>query len=87
LSRHTDGGQALARRGRVFEFVSGFARGYAATSWIFLPIHENMVFVTVEMEVLRITQINMIEKWIFLNFKKWGEIRVFFGFSHKHVCF
>ncbi|MDH4239649.1 MAG: hypothetical protein OEW48_08810 [Phycisphaerae bacterium] len=41
---------------------SGFARGYAATSWIFLPILEIAVFFPVEMAVLRIAQINMIEK-------------------------
>jgi hypothetical protein len=29
----------------------------------------------------------MIEKWNFLNFKKWGEIAVFFGSSGGHVCF
>jgi hypothetical protein len=29
----------------------------------------------------------MIEKWNFLNFKKWGEFAVFFGFSRGDVCF
>jgi hypothetical protein len=37
--------------------------------------------------VVGITQINMIEKWNFLNFKKWGEIAVFFGSSNEHICF
>jgi hypothetical protein len=29
----------------------------------------------------------MIEKWNFLNFKKWGEIAVFFGSSIGDVRF
>jgi len=44
-------------------------------------------FIPVEMAVLRVAQINMIEKWDFLNFKNWGEIVVFFGSSRGHVCF
>jgi len=39
------------------------------------------------MAVLRLAQINMIEKWDFWNYKKWGEITVFLCSSRWHVCY
>jgi len=85
LSHHTDCGQVCY--GRVCEFVSGFAKGYAATSWVCFAGIRKRGFFPVEIAVLRVAQINMIEKWNFLNFRNWGEIEVFLVSSHRHVCF
>jgi hypothetical protein len=52
----------------LFWVCSGFARGYAATSWVYFGESEITIFfimtvyLPVEMTIFKIAQINMIEK-------------------------
>jgi hypothetical protein len=45
------------------------------------------VYLPVEMTFFKIAQINMIEKWNFLNFKKWGKLQFFRLLLVGDVCF